>query len=189
MQPILLLGDPRLREVADAVSASQLAEPETQDLIDDLVDTMRSAGGAGLAAAQIGVGLRICAIEVDNNPRYPYKPPIPLTILVNPVLTPLTDELFENNEGCLSVPGVRGNVARFTEIRVQALDRLGASLDFEVRGLSAGTYQHECDHLDGRLFVDRVTDPATLSTWANFERYQKADYLGRVGELVSRYGS
>jgi peptide deformylase len=80
-------------------------------------------------------------------------------------------------------------VARFTEIRVQALDRLGASLDFEVRGLSAGTYQHECDHLDGRLFVDRVTDPATLSTWANFERYQMADYLGRVGELVSRYGS
>jgi peptide deformylase len=189
VQPVLCIGDPRLRQVAAPVSPAQLAERATQELIDDLVETMRSAGGAGLAATQVGVALRICAIEVDNNARYPYKPPIPLTILVNPVITPLSDEEFDNNEGCLSVPGVRGNVPRLTEIRVRALDRGGAPLDFKVCGLSAGTFQHECDHLDGRLFVDRVTDPSTLATWANFERYQKAAYLSRVSELVSRYGS
>jgi peptide deformylase len=186
---ILLLGDPRLREVAAPIPADPLASPETQDFIDSLVATMRAAGGAGLAATQVGVGLRICAIEVDHNPRYPYKPPIPLTVLINPVLTPLTEEQFENNEGCLSVPDLRGNVARFTELRVEALDRHGNPVDIEVRGLSAGTFQHECDHLDGLLFVDRVTDRSTLATWSNFERYQKVDYLARVGELVSRYGS
>jgi peptide deformylase len=186
---ILLMGDPRLRQVAAPVSSDQLASQETQDLIDSLVATMRAAGGAGLAATQVGVALRICAIEVDHNPRYPYKPPIPLTVLINPVLAPLADEQFENNEGCLSVPDLRGNVSRYTEIRVQALDRQGHAVDVEVRGLSAGTFQHECDHLDGLVFVDRVTDRSTLATWANFERYQKAEYLVRVGELVSRYGS
>jgi peptide deformylase len=188
-QTILLIGDPRLRQVAAPVTPVGLAQPVTQVLIDELVETMRGAGGAGLAATQIGVALRICVIEVDHNPRYPYKPPIPLTILVNPVLIPLSDEEFENNEGCLSVPDVRGNVARNTEIRVSALDRSGAPLDFEVRGLSAGTFQHECDHLDGHLFIDRVRDRSTLATWANFERYQKEGYLGRVHELVARYGS
>jgi peptide deformylase len=187
--PILVLGDPRLRQVATPVAADQLAAPETQDLIDSLIATMRGAGGAGLAATQIGVARRICVIEVDHNPRYPYKPPIPLTVLVNPIVTPLGDERFDNNEGCLSVPGLRGNVARWTEVRVRGLDRFGAALDFEVRGLSAGTFQHECDHLDGLLFLDRMTDPTTLATWANFEHYQKEAYLSRVHELVSRYGS
>jgi len=193
MQPsiraILVLGDPRLREVAAPVDAGELAAPETQDLIDSLIATMRAAGGAGLAATQLGVGLRICVIEVDHNPRYPYKPPIPLTVLVNPIVTPLGGERFENNEGCLSVPGLRGNVARWTEVRVRASDRYGEPLDYEVRGLSAGTFQHECDHLDGVVFLDRMTDPTSLATWANFERYQKAAYLDRVRELVTRYGS
>jgi peptide deformylase len=189
VRTVLVLGDPRLREVAQPVSAEQLASPSTQELIDSLVDTMRAAGGAGLAATQVGVPLRICVIEVDHNPRYPYKPPIPLTILVNPVLTPLTDEEFENNEGCLSMPGLRGNVMRCTEIAVAALDRFGQAVAFEVRGLSAGTFQHEVDHLDGRLFLDQLTNPATLATWANFERYQKDDYLVRVHALIARYGS
>lgn len=185
---ILQLGDPRLRQPARPVSASAIQDPAIQGLIDDLVATMRAAHGAGLAATQIGVDLRICAIEVDHNPRYPYKPPIPLTILVNPVITALTDERFLNNEGCLSVPIVRGNVARATEIAVTALDRFGSSVGFEVRGLSAGTYQHECDHLDGVLFLDRVTDPASLATWENFERYQRSEYLERVAALIARYG-
>jgi peptide deformylase len=188
-RPILLVGDPRLRQVGAPLDAGRLADPATQVLIDELVATMRAAGGAGLAATQIGVPLRICVIEVDHNPRYPYKPPIPLTILVNPVITALTSELFENNEGCLSVPDVRGNVTRCTEILVRALDRSGGLLEFEVRGLSAGTFQHECDHLDGRLFIDRVTDATTLATWANFEKYQKEAYLRRVGDLIARYGS
>ena len=155
-------------------------ERHIRQLIDDLVATIRAANGAGLAATQIGAGLRICVIEVDNNPRYPYKPQIPLTILVNPVITALTDETFANNEGCLSVPGLRGTVDRLTEIRVTAHNRAGTPLDFAVRGLSAGTYQHECDHLDGLLFLDRVTDPTTLTTWDNFERYHRPAYIGKA---------
>jgi peptide deformylase len=185
---ILQVGDPRLRCAARPVGATELAGADVQNLIDDLVATMRAANGAGLAATQIGADLRICVIEVDNNPRYPYKPQIPLTILVNPVITALTDEMFANNEGCLSVPGLRGTVDRFTEIGVTACDRTGAHLDFVVRGLSAGTFQHECDHLDGLLFLDRVKDPATLTTWDNFERYQRSTYIERVAALVDRYG-
>lgn len=189
VRPVLVLGDPRLREVAEPIDTAQLATPETQQLIDDLIATMRAARGAGLAATQVGAAVRICVIEVDHNARYPYKPPIPLTVLVNPVVWAVTDEAFENNEGCLSVPNLRGNVARRTEIRVRALDRFGAEMEFEVRGLSAGTYQHECDHLDGRLFIDAVTDPTSLATWENFEAFQKEAYLRRVHALISRYGS
>ena len=185
---ILSIGEPVLRRVARAVDPHELAGAPTQQLIDDVIETMRAANGAGLAAPQIGESVRICAIEVDRNPRYPYKPTIPLTVLVNPTWIHMTDELFVNNEGCLSVPGIRGDVARFTDIRVVALDRYGAPLDFTVAGLSAGTYQHECDHLDGVLFVDRVADPTSLCTWENFERYRRQEYLLRVADLVGRFG-
>jgi peptide deformylase len=185
---ILHLGEPDLRRRADPVDPDDIASNAIQDIIDDLITTMRAAGGAGLAATQIGETVRICVIEVDNNPRYPYKPPIPLTVLVNPTWARLTDERFVNNEGCLSVPGLRGDVERFTQIRVNALDRAGAEIDLTVRGLSAGTYQHECDHLDGTLFIDKLEDPASLSTWENFDRYRRDEYLVRVAELVSRYG-
>jgi peptide deformylase len=171
------------------VDPADIASEEIQSIIDDLICTMRAANGAGLAATQIGVALQICVIEVGDNPRYPYKPQIPLTVLVNPRWTNVTDELFVNNEGCLSVPGMRGDVERFTEIRVHALDRDAKAMDFTVVGLSAGTYQHECDHLDGVLFVDRLTDRTTLSTWENFEAFRREEYLGRVADLVGRYGS
>jgi peptide deformylase len=177
-----------LRRTADPVDPADIPSAAVQGIIDDLIVTMRAAGGAGLAATQIGVPMRICVIEVDNNPRYPYKPPIPLTILVNPTVTELSDERFVNNEGCLSVPGLRGDVERFTQVRVQALDRQGSAVDLTVRGLSAGTYQHECDHLDGTLFVDKLVDPASLATWENFDRYGRTEYLVRVAELVGRYG-
>jgi peptide deformylase len=185
---ILHLGEPQLRRKAERVDPKDIPCAEIQRIIDDLITTMRAAGGAGLAATQIGETVRICVIEVDNNPRYPYKPPIPLTVLVNPTWVGLTEERFVNNEGCLSVPGLRGDVARLTQIRVNALDRNGAEIDLTVRGLSAGTYQHECDHLDGMLFIDKLEDPASLSTWENFERYRRDEYLGRVAELVGRYG-
>ena len=185
---ILHLGEPQLRRRADPVGPNDIPCPEIQRIIDDLITTMRAARGAGLAATQIGEPVRICVIEVDNNPRYPYKPPIPLTVLVNPTWVALTEERFVNNEGCLSVPNLRGDVARFTQIGVKALDRDGEEIDLTVRGLSAGTYQHECDHLDGTLFVDKLEDPASLSTWENFERYRRDEYLVRVAELVSRYG-
>ena len=113
----------------------------------------------------------------------------PVTILVNPVVTPTTDETFLNYEGCLSVPNLRGQVPRFTAIRVRAWDRAGAEVDFEVKGLTAGTFQHELDHLDGKLFVDRVTDTRSLATWADFERYHLAGFAERARALVAKYGS
>jgi peptide deformylase len=186
---IAQLGEPILRQRSRAVSAEELASPEMQRFIDDLIETMHDADGAGLAAPQVFRPVRICAIHVrGNNPRYPYKPPIPLTVLVNPVITPVVDEQFDNDEGCLSVADLRGRVKRFVHVRVQALDRVGAPLDFEAKGLSAGTYQHECDHLDGSVFVDRVSDPSTFATWKNWERYRKAAFVDYATALVQKWG-
>jgi len=186
---IATVGHPVLRTPAREVSREELLSERMQRFIDDLVETMRDANGAGLAANQVFEPVRICAIEVGDNPRYPYKPKIPLTILVNPKIEPLTDETFENYEGCLSVPDLRGVVRRHVEIRVRAWDRYGQEIDQVVRGLSAGTFQHEVDHLDGKLFLDRVEDPRTLCTWANFERYHRAAFVERVQALVARFGS
>ncbi|MEO7094259.1 MAG: peptide deformylase, partial [Polyangiales bacterium] len=116
IRKIAQIGHPVLRQIARDVSREELATPAMQGFIDDLVATMHDADGAGLAAIQVYEPIRICAIEVRNNPRYPYKPPIPLTILVNPVLTPVGDEVFENNEGCLSVPNLRGMVQRHVHV-------------------------------------------------------------------------
>jgi peptide deformylase len=186
---IATIGHPVLREKARAVSREELASPETQRFIDDLVETMRDARGAGLAANQVHRPVQICAIEVKDNPRYPYKPNIPLTILVNPVLEPIGVELFGNYEGCLSVPDLRGEVFRHVEIRVRAWDRAGTELDFVAKGLSAGTYQHEVDHLLGKLFVDGVRDTTTLCTWKEFERHRQTAFVERARALVARFGS
>ncbi len=189
IRKIAQIGHPVLRQVAREVTRDELALPSTQQFIDDLVDTMRDADGAGLAAIQIYEPIRIAAVEVRNNARYPYKPQIPLTILVNPVLTPIDDERFDNYEGCLSVPNLRGMVSRAVHVRVQAWDRAGREIDEVVHGLKAGTYQHEVDHLDGTIFVDRVTDPTTFSTWTEFERHHRAAFIEKVSELVARVGS
>lgn len=186
---IATIGHPVLREVARELTKEELLRDETQAFIDDLVETMRDAHGAGLAANQVHRPVRIVAIEVKDNPRYPYKPNWPLTILVNPVLEPIGDEQFVNFEGCLSVPDLRGEVRRHTQIRVRAWDREGKDLDFVVRGLTAGTFQHECDHIDGKLFIDRVRDTTTLTTWREFERHRKAAFEIRARELVAKYGS
>ncbi len=189
VREILTVGHPVLRERAREVTAIELASPAVQQLIDDLVDTMHAANGAGIAANQIGVPLRITTIEVNHNPRYPYKPQIPLTIVVNPRIEFLDDELVEINEGCLSVPNLRGNVMRHVNISVQYLDREGVAHHEIKRGLTAGTFQHECDHLDGRLFLDRVTDPTTFTTWEQFERFHRAAFVERITEFVRRVGS
>jgi peptide deformylase len=186
---IAQIGTPILRERAREVTPGELRSADVQQFIDDLVETMRDASGAGLAATQVYRGLRICAIEVQDNPRYPYKPRIPLTVLVNPVLTPLSPATFENYEGCLSVPDLRGVVPRHAEIRVQALDREGNAIDREVRGITAGTFQHEVDHLDGRLFVDRVADTTSLCTWKAFARHREPEFRATVEKIVARYGS
>jgi peptide deformylase len=186
---IAQLGEPVLRQRSREVTRDELRSPEMQKFIDDLIETMHDADGAGLAAPQVFQPVRICAIHVrGNNPRYPYKPPIPLTVLVNPVITPVVDEKFDNEEGCLSVADLRGSVQRFVHVRVQGWNRDGVDVDFEAKGLSAGTYQHECDHLDGRVFVDRVTDPATFATWKNWERYRKAAFVERATAIVAKWG-
>jgi len=183
------VGAPVLRQRARELTPEQLQSPEIQAFIDDLVETMRDAAGAGLAAIQVYRAIRVVAIEVHDNPRYPYKPNIPLTILVNPVLTPLSEERFDNYEGCLSVPDLRGVVSRYAEVHVKALDRHGQPIDREVRGITAGTFQHEADHLDGRLFLDRVTEPTSFCTWKEFQRHHEPEFRSRVEAVVQRWGS
>jgi peptide deformylase len=189
LRKIATIGHPVLRQIARDVSREELASAPTQRLVDDLVDTMRDASGAGIAANQVHEAVRVCVIEVKDNPRYPYKPNWPLTILVNPVVEATTDETFTNFEGCLSVPNLRGQVPRYTSVRVRAWDRRGKDLDFEVKGLTAGTFQHELDHLDGKLFVDRVVDTRTLCTWGDFERFHRDAFVDYARALVARFGS
>jgi peptide deformylase len=189
VRPIVTVGDPVLRERAREVALAELRSPEVQGLIDDLIATMRAAGGAGLAANQVGELRRIAVVEVDHNPRYPYKPPIPLTVIVNPRLEPVGDETAEINEGCLSVPDLRGTVPRHVSIRLRYLDRDGVEHDELRRGLTAGTFQHEVDHLDGVLFLDRVRDPKTFTTWEQFDRHHREAFVARARALVERVGS
>jgi peptide deformylase len=183
------IGHPILRQKARTVPLEELRTPGFQAFIDSMIETMHDAAGAGLAANQVHEPVRVCVMEVKDNPRYPYKPNIPLTVLINPVLTPLSETKFENYEGCLSVPDMRGMVRRHVELRVQAVDRLGEPIDRVVRGITAGTYQHECDHLDGILFIDRVEDPRTLCTWKEFARQHEARFREHVREIVEHYGS
>jgi peptide deformylase len=156
-----------------------------QRLIDDMIETRRAAGGAGLAANQVSRPVRIAVVEVDEHThaRYPYKPLVPLTVIVNPRLEPLSEEQLLINEGCLSVPGLRGDVRRFVSARVHYFDRNGAEGSVDVAGLTAGTFQHEVDHLDGVLFLDRA-DPRSLSTWEQFERHGKEAFLHRIAPFA-----
>jgi peptide deformylase len=189
IRKIASVGHPVLRGRAREVTPDELASAGIQQLIDDLIETMHDANGAGIAANQVYEPVRIAVIEVDHNPRYPYKPPIPLTVVVNPVLEPLDDELVEINEGCLSVSNLRGNVMRHVNVRVRYVDRHGVAHDEVKRGLTAGTFQHECDHLDGKLFLDRVVDTKSLTTWEQFERHHRDAFVERITAFVERVGS
>jgi peptide deformylase len=185
---IVPIGDPVLRGRARDVNLDELHSPEIQSLIDDLIETKRAANGAGLAANQVGEAVRVAVVEVEpGNPRYPYKPAVPLTVIVNPQIEPLDDETFRVNEGCLSVP-LRGELDRHLSIRVRYLDREGNEHAEVRRGLTAGTFQHEVDHLDGVLFVDRA-DPRTLATWEQFQRHRREEFDRSARELVARVGS
>lgn len=186
---IATVGDPVLRTRAAEVTAAELGSPEVQRLIDDMIETRRAAGGAGLAANQVSVAKRIAVVEVDENTRYSYKPPIPLTVIVNPAIEPLSDEKLLINEGCLSVPDLRGDLERYIRIRVRYLDRGGERQEIEVEGLTAGTFQHEVDHLDGVLFLDRVTDPRSFSTWEQFDRHRREEFLRRVAPYTRGGGA
>jgi peptide deformylase len=187
VREIVPIGHPLLRLPTRPVGGDELAGGEVQGLIDDMIDTMRAASGAGIAANQIASPLRITTIEVGANRRYPYKPPIPLTVCVNPTWEPLDEELVEINEGCLSVP-LRGYLRRHVTIRVRYWDRDGGEHDEVKRGLTAGTFQHEIDHLDGTLIVDRI-DPRTLTTWEQYELNERDAFTARITRFVERVGS
>jgi peptide deformylase len=175
---IAQLGEPLLRRKSAAVDPKLIASAGFQRLIDDMIETMHDADGAGLAAPQVYQSLRLVVMEVEDNPRYPDVPDIPLLVLINPVVTPLvptTPELAPADsismyEGCLSVNGIRGRVRRPRKVKVTGLDRNGAPLEFIWEGFQACVVQHEVDHLDGVLFVDRA-DPRTLAFLREFARF------------------
>ena len=156
VREILRMGEERLLRVAQPVSAFDT--PQLHALVADLFDTMTAARGAGLAAPQIGVDLQVVIFGFDHNERYPDAPPVPRTVLVNPVITPLSDEQEEGWEGCLSVPGLRGVVPRWRHIRYQGFDARGEPIFREAEGFHARVVQHECDHLIGKLYPMRMRD-------------------------------
>lgn len=156
IRTLLRMGDPRLLRVAEPVAG--FGGEELLRLVADMEDTMADAGGVGLAAPQIGVNLRLVIFGFDRNERYPTAPPVPRTILLNPVLTPLGEEQEEGWEGCLSVPGLRGWVPRWKKLRYSGVDVYGQPIEREVEGFHARVVQHECDHLDGILYPMRVRD-------------------------------
>ena len=165
------LGNPVLRRVAENLSPDQLSSPLLQKLIDDMIDTMREYNGVGLAAVQVHEPKQIAVLEVSDNPRYPEKEAVPLSILIHPTVTPLTEEMEEDWEGFLSIPELRGRVPRYKRIQVQALDRDGKALEFTASGFHARVIQHERDHLNGKVFLDRMPDLSTLAYLAEFSRY------------------
>jgi peptide deformylase len=179
IRKIAQLGEPVLRRVARELTLDEIRSSATRALIEDLIETMHDADGAGLAAPQIYESVQLVVIEVRSNPRYPNVDPIPLTVLANPKLTPLLSapgsELRDEDsiwlyEGCLSVSGVRGRVQRPRRVRVQALDAEGEPVDQVWEGFRAAVVQHETDHLFGTLFVDRA-DPRTLTFLREYERH------------------
>lgn len=165
------LGHPVLRQVAQAVPPEAILSPAVQGLIDDLVETMYEYDGAGLAAPQVHVSQQIVAFAVEGNPRYPEAPSIPLTVLINPKITPVGTSMEEDWEGCLSVPDLRGKVPRHTRVEVEAYDRSGKKLRFDAGDFHARVIQHECDHLFGKVFLDRMTSMESLSFVREFLRY------------------
>lgn len=156
VRPVLRMGDPRLLRIARPVT--EFDTPALHALVADLLDTMAALNGAGLAAPQIGVDLRVLVFGVGHNPRYPEAEPVPLTVLVNPVIAVLAPAMAEAWEGCLSLPGMRGLVPRYTRIRYSGEDQAGRPIVREARDFHARVVQHECDHLDGILYPRRIRD-------------------------------
>ena len=158
VREILRMGDPRLLRVAPPVPAAAIGSAGLDALIADMFDTMHAAGGVGLAAPQVGIDLQLVIFGFERSARYPDAPAVPRTILLNPVIEPLSDGTEEGWEGCLSVPGLRGSVPRWTRIRYEGIDPRGARIDRIADGFHARVVQHECDHLIGRLYPSRIVD-------------------------------
>jgi peptide deformylase len=165
------LGHPVLRNIASPLSIAEIRSAPMQRLIDDMIETMKEYSGVGLAADQVHESRQIAVLEVSDNPRYPDKPRVPLTVLINPRITQLSEETEEDWEGCLSIPDLRGRVPRFKSIRVQACDREAQELDFVAHGFHARVIQHEWDHLNGKVYLDRMRDLSSLAFLAEFARF------------------
>jgi peptide deformylase len=165
------LGNPVLRRIAAPLTPREIQSASFQKFIDDMIETMKEYDGVGLAADQVHESKQIAVLEVAENPRYPDKPNVPLTVLINPTISPLTDEMEEDWEGCLSIPDIRGRVPRHKSIQVQAGDRDGKPLDFIAVGFHARVIQHEWDHLNGKVYLDRMRDFSTLTFLTEFARY------------------
>ena len=165
------LGHPVLRQKALPVPVDKIRSAEFQRLVDDMVETMHEYDGAGLAGNQVHVPLQVAVIQVEANPRYPEAPVIPLSIVVNPVVTPLTDEMEDGWEGCLSVPDMRGMVPRHTAVRLEYHDREGDRQVIDAKEFFARVIQHETDHLNGIVYIDRMRDLRTLSHIAEWNRH------------------
>ena len=186
---IIEIGHPTLREVATEVPVDEIKTPAVQEFIDSLIETKRAANGAGIAANQVDNTWRIFVVEVSSNPRYPYKPEYPLCVMINPEVTYLTEDRFESFEGCLSIPNLRGVVHRCPVVKVTGFNRNAEAVDFEVKGISAATFQHEADHLNGVMFTDRIIDPRTFCTWGEFNQRYEDSFKQVVKEVESTYNS
>ncbi|MEW6297652.1 MAG: peptide deformylase [Thermodesulfobacteriota bacterium] len=165
------LGHPVLRGVAEPVSPDTIATPAFQQFIDDMIETMHEYEGVGLAAPQVHVPKQVAVLEVEKHPRYPEAPAVPLTVLINPRVTVLSQETVDSWEGCLSIPDLRGVVPRYREVQVEALDRHGKPLSFTAKGFHARVIQHEYDHLQGKVYMDRMPSLATLTHLLEWQRY------------------
>ncbi len=165
------LGHPVLRNVAKDLASKEISTRETQRLIDNMIETMKEYDGVGLAAVQVHVPMQIAVLEVANNPRYPQKPEVPLSVLINPKIEPLSEEMEEDWEGCLSIIEMRGKVPRYKEIKVMGRNREGKEVDFVASGFHARVIQHELDHLQGKVFLDRMKDLSTLTYLPEYSRY------------------
>lgn len=172
MLEVIKMGHPSLREISAEVSIEEIQKPETQKFIDDLIATMKAENGAGIAAPQVGILKRIFIMECKNNPRYPDNDQFPLTTIINPEIKALTDETIDSWEGCLSIPNIRGMLPRYKEIHLKGLDRNGSEYSKELNGFQAVVAQHELDHLDGILFIDRMKDMKHLSFLSEYLRYK-----------------
>jgi peptide deformylase len=170
------MGHPILRKVAKKLTEKEIKNTFVQQLIDDMIDTMREYDGVGLAAPQVHESLQIAVLEiVDDNPRYPNEEQVPTTVFINPVITPLTKKTMGVWEGCLSVKGLRGLVHRPEHIRLEALDRYGKKIVQEYKGFPAVAVQHETDHLFGKLFIDKISDPTKLAFMEEFKKFHLGD--------------
>ncbi|HXG19768.1 MAG TPA: peptide deformylase [Methylomirabilota bacterium] len=165
------LGHPVLRRVAELVAPESIMRPEFQQFIDDMIETMYEYEGVGLAAPQVHVSQQVAVLEVSKHPRYPDAPSVPLTVLINPRVTILSEETVEGWEGCLSIPDLRGVAPRHRELRVEALDRRGNPLDFVAKEFHARVIQHEYDHLQGKVYLDRMPSLETLTHLTEWQRY------------------